>query len=600
MALAAQLNLLESADLIRLAQAQPELEYLFRHALIQDAAYRSLVKQDRRQLHLAVGEALERMYLEDPAGGGIERLTSGELAALLGRHFDEAGDHRRALKYYALAGDAAARIYANTEAVAHYAQALDIAKRLTDTSADLLRHLYLSRGQALELNGQHTEALSDYAEMERLAQQRGDRALQLVALMARAKIHATLNLEQNPAQAQQLLEQSLSLARDLGDRAAECKVRWNLMNLLLWSGGDQRQAVAYGEQALALARELNLREQLAFTLNDLSYAYMSIGDWLRVQPVLDEARELWRELSNLPMLVDNLANSVLIRFRAGEYEQAIQTADEALRVSRSINNVWGQAGSQSYIGLVYLERGEFDRAISIMEGAIQLGEQAGHPAPTVNTRSDLAWAYGMLGAIEHGLELAQLALTRAGNTPFLRVAPLAMLARLCLLSGDPSAAWATLQEGYHELKPEGLQWFALILLSLADGELALARQEHTRAISVMDSLLAHLRETQTRPFAPDALYLKGKAFLGQGREDEAQEVLIEARARAEALGSRRSLWRILIALSEIEAGRGNDAEAQSLRRRAREIVVYIADHTPVDLRATFLNLPHIRAVVQGA
>jgi len=110
---------LEFSGLVRLAQALPELEYLFRHALIQDAAYRSLVKADRRTLHRIVGEALERAY--------ADRID--EIAPLLARHFDEAGDDDRALKYFTLAGDVAARTYANAEAILHYTCALQIAKR---------------------------------------------------------------------------------------------------------------------------------------------------------------------------------------------------------------------------------------------------------------------------------------------------------------------------------------------------------------------------------------------------------------------------------------------------------------------------------------
>ena len=59
--LRAQLAHLESGGLVVLARLQPELEYLFRHALVQNAAYASLVKADRRMLHQAAGEALERL-----------------------------------------------------------------------------------------------------------------------------------------------------------------------------------------------------------------------------------------------------------------------------------------------------------------------------------------------------------------------------------------------------------------------------------------------------------------------------------------------------------------------------------------------------------
>src|SRR5258707_858405 len=82
---------LDAADLIRLSQVEPNLEYLFRHALVQDAAYESLLKSDRQRLHLVVGQILEKVY--------PERLD--ELAPVLGHHFYEAGSRSEAQKYFA-------------------------------------------------------------------------------------------------------------------------------------------------------------------------------------------------------------------------------------------------------------------------------------------------------------------------------------------------------------------------------------------------------------------------------------------------------------------------------------------------------------------
>ena len=76
-----QLDTLEARGLIRVATLQPELEYLFRHALLQDTAYGSLLKQERRALHQVVGQTLEELYPE----------RAGELAAVLAMHFEQAG-----------------------------------------------------------------------------------------------------------------------------------------------------------------------------------------------------------------------------------------------------------------------------------------------------------------------------------------------------------------------------------------------------------------------------------------------------------------------------------------------------------------------------
>ncbi len=114
MSLPDHLSALESAGLIRLAQLEPELEYLFRHALVQDAAYASLLTADQKQLHLAVGTAVEQLYADQ-----LE-----EQAAMLARHFEIAGEDQKALKYFILAGEAALAAYANEEAESLFRSAL--------------------------------------------------------------------------------------------------------------------------------------------------------------------------------------------------------------------------------------------------------------------------------------------------------------------------------------------------------------------------------------------------------------------------------------------------------------------------------------------
>ncbi|HET7376251.1 MAG TPA: adenylate/guanylate cyclase domain-containing protein, partial [Anaerolineae bacterium] len=141
MTLTSQLSALESSGLIQLAQTQPEVEYHFRHALVQDATYASLLKADRKHLHEKVGSILEQLY--------PEQLK--ELAPLLGHHFAEAGADEPAIKYLSLAGDVAAGRYANAEAIIHYTRAIEIARH--SPHVELSAHLFSQRGRALELSG---------------------------------------------------------------------------------------------------------------------------------------------------------------------------------------------------------------------------------------------------------------------------------------------------------------------------------------------------------------------------------------------------------------------------------------------------------------
>src|SRR6267378_2291255 len=90
-----QLGTLEASGLIEIAALLPELEYLFRHALIQEAAYSSLLKQDRRTLHRAAAETILLLHPD----------RERELAGVIGMHFEQAGDTAQAAQHLVLAGE---------------------------------------------------------------------------------------------------------------------------------------------------------------------------------------------------------------------------------------------------------------------------------------------------------------------------------------------------------------------------------------------------------------------------------------------------------------------------------------------------------------
>jgi predicted ATPase/class 3 adenylate cyclase len=595
-----QLRTLQHADLIREAARDPELEYSFRHALTQEAAYNSILLKRRRELHRRVGETMETLFT-----GQLE-----EQASRLGYHFYEAND-LRAQHYYTLAGDAAARLYANTEAAAHYRRALEIAKHASENSlpahvpaahiphrADAVGErfqpsanfldLYLRFGKVLELIGQHAEALANYLEMEALAREQHDRAQELAAVLARATVHSTFTPVHNPAQAEALLAQALTLARELRDRASESKILWNLMLVNVFTN-RLIEAIQYGEPALALARELNQREQLAFTLNDLGRSYADLGDLERAYALLEEARALWRELGNRPMLADNLFAAASANYFSGNYDQALALAAEGFQISEAIDNPWGKSYSRLIAGFIYLDRGLLDQAIKTMTTCIQLGDEGGLVASSIAVRTDLGWVYATLGDADRGLELVHTSYaTAAEKLPEWKSLPVAVLVRIHLRRGDLAEAEAAVNETPLKPIPLPFERYAVVI-GLAQAELAFAQQDYAQALKVVNDLLAGLPKS-SRANIPEILYLKSRILLAQSQEAEAREVLHTAHAQAEALGSHFNLWPILLALSEVEQRSGNQAEVEELRKQAREIVEYMAGQIgEAELREAFLK-----------
>lgn len=576
-------------------------QYSFRHILFQQYLYDSLDQIEREYFHKAVGNELEQFF-----GDQVYSI-----APQLARHFAVGGDHQRALKYSSMAGDMAAAVYANTEAEAHYRHALEFAKSIQVGSAKLasdqtLTSLYIKLGRTLELNAQYDLAMNNYEDMGTLALDRGDLEMELASLLARAAIRTTINFARDPTVGKILLEKAYSRTRQLGDRTAEAKILWNLLLLSAYTGGDPQQRIEYGEQALALARELNLREQLAFTLNDIYYAYAGANQWKQARTSLYEASDIWKELGNQPMLSETLMRIHATYLVEGDYEQAITYSDEAFRLGKQSNNLDAQALSRFLIGFVYLERGQIHKALSIMNETVTVAESVANLTPLTSTRAELGWVYGQLGAVKRGLKLVHLARSTADEKlPILRFWSRAILVSLHLLGGDLASAERSMRSlgDYHEVKNRfGYMPFMWIRVALAEGEFAFSQQDFSRTALLMDKLYADLHQADIRYLRPDVLYLKGRALLEQGSTytEEAHEILTNARAEAEALGSRRALWPILIELSEIEQWRGDAIEAEALRKQTREIVEYIAHHIEIpELRVSFLDLSNVKSALSA-
>ncbi len=583
---------LQNAELILETGRSPEREYAFRHSLTQEAAYNTILLRRRREFHRSVGEAMEELFPD----------RYEELAQRLAHHFAEARVADKALRYYTLAGDAAMRLYANAEAAGHYGEALQLALR-QNGSGETLAHIYRSRGRAMELSDQFEDAIDNYAEMESLAHERGDSALELAALTARASVHATQSPKFDPIKAKADSDRAFTLARELKDRESESKILWNLMMVNMHGLSNPEQAVAYGEKSLAIARELGLREQIAYTLSDLGWAYGGVSKLDLGGSTLDEARELWKELGNLPMLSNNLSVSSLLAFLRAEYEVPIANSVEALEISRSIDNIWGQWSAASSPCFTYMELGELGKSIESSKLADSLSQQGGLVLQRSFGYGILAWAYASAGSFDKGRPYYNQASQSdmAGAPAPLRSWSLALLGMFEVAAGDLQSAEESISEAHTGIDLNDFTYPASAFVLLARGQLAVAQGDWDRANIESDEMIEVLTGAGARTFLPDGLYFKGRALQAKGHPTEARESLVQASDLAEQISARRIHWRILGSLSDAEAAAGRSAEAERYRSMALDIVRYIAERTGSDeLRASFLAQPDVRPILKDS
>ncbi|MDX1617127.1 MAG: hypothetical protein R3300_22675, partial [Candidatus Promineifilaceae bacterium] len=130
---------------------------------------------------------------------------------------------------------------------------------------------------------------------------------------------------------------------------------------------------------------------------------------------------------------------------------------------------------------------------------------------------------------------------------------------------------------------------ALIQLALGRPELALAE---------LDQIIERVRQAGIRNQMAELLLAQAQALASLGRLEQAVKELREAERVAAEIGQRRVLWRIQAMVAELETRRGNKAAAETVRRRAREIVAYIAEHAGDDkLRESFIALPEVQSLL---
>ena len=590
-----QLAQLEDVQLVR-RLADDDSAYQFKHVLAQETTYQSLLVKTRRDIHLRVAHYYEHLSAATPASN----------AEILAHHYFEGGDLAKTFHYSLLAGDAAARLYAHPEALMYYDRALEMIHRLSGASNaqvltdDEIAALYTNRGRVYELSNRYDLASENYMEMEKFGRATGNHTLELSGMTLRAILLATYTSEFDPVRGSELSAQILERAQEIGDRAVEARIHWIMLLLAKYGDGNIEQAIVHGERSLELARALGLRELIAYTLNDLAAPYGAVSRFDATRAVLEEAIGIWKELGNLAMLSDTIANLIQVHYYAGDMEQTMQASSEALRLSQMTGSLWGQAYSQMWIGSMLAEVGEYGAALKVMQEVLHTSETANFLPPQVATRIDYAWLLGEVGLLEQAMQEAERASTLLQDIQPFAMFVLTVRIRLALLAGDLNAAeqiaaqTSDAPESPFKNDPDGMA-----RITFYEAELALAQQDYARAFAALDSAINFFKANHVVAFLPEALFLKARVLDAQGDAESAIAILSDALDASKPLPSRRMQWQILAMWSELEARRGHLEMARELRTQAREVVEYMSRHLgSAEWESAFLSLPRVRALFQ--
>ena len=235
------LTQLVEAELLYQHGLSPQTRYIFKHALVQDVAYQSLLKSTRQQYHRKIAQVLEEQFGE----------TKEAQPELLAHHYTEAGLIAQAIPFWQRAGQRASQHSANAEAISHLTKGLELLKTLPDTPERVQQELTLQVPLGVALMAVKSWAAPEvertYARAREICQQIGETPQLFPVLWG---LWAFYVVRAEFKTARELGEQCLRLAQSMQDPTLLVGAHYALGGLLIWLG-EFSPARAHLEQGIA-------------------------------------------------------------------------------------------------------------------------------------------------------------------------------------------------------------------------------------------------------------------------------------------------------------------------------------------------------------
>jgi class 3 adenylate cyclase/tetratricopeptide (TPR) repeat protein len=389
------------AELLREWAHAPERQYIFKHALTQEAAYASILHEQRRALHREAATFLER-----------ETAAAPDRAPLLAHHWLRAEDWEKALTYSIEAARRAQALYARPEAIAHYWQALTLLERLpptaerTRTYADVVLALETLPGwrrtereredgfRHLERARQATSELGDDARMARLegviAWHRGEEAGLQRALRraeqardeeacARISLYYGGHLGQVARYEESLtyIDQGVAALGRLGqvhDQAYEMATSGRCYSS---RAGHLAKALDYAMRARALGDGLGDARLKAWRTMEAE-PYMYKGLWLDVTRVVEEGLPLAWEIREWPVIFWTSAWGAIAHVKLGQHAEARRLLDRAIPACEAASYTYGWNMIFLQVALADLELavGNVPAALAAARRAVDIAKES--------------------------------------------------------------------------------------------------------------------------------------------------------------------------------------------------------------------------------
>ncbi len=404
------LSKLVDAELLYQRGRPPRAKYTFKHALVRDAAYQSLLRRTRQYYHERVAQLLVTDF---PA------LVESE-PEVIAHHYTEAGSTEPALAYWCQAGQRAIQRSANLEAIEHLSRGLSILSALPDASSyveqELQLHTTLGPAYMAAKGYAADEVEQSYLRARELCEQVGETRQLFQTMLGLWNVYL---VRAEIARARDLAEQCLALGQKMQDELRLQQAHYVLGNTLFHSGVFVT-AREHLERSLTLYNDRYHHARAVQNPGVVSLSYLAWTLWhlgfpdqalQRSQDALELARELAHPYS-LTFALD--FSAWLYQFR-GEGSAARQDVQAAIALATEQSFPLWLAMGMPLAGWVEVEQEQREAGLLQLQKGMTAFEGTGAQVFWPNMLILLADSYAQLGRIETGLTTVEAALTTIEN-----------------------------------------------------------------------------------------------------------------------------------------------------------------------------------------
>lgn len=350
--------------------AMNETRYLFKHALMRDAAYGMQLVSHRRQLHQRAARVIEK-YNQD----NIEAYY-GALAYHYEQAVDEAAPaevRQKACTYLELAGDLAREAFQNTTAINYYQRLLTLQEQHSNDLALKEKRKDVLRKQGIIWVGIGELNSAEQAFRESLDLAKAMQSFESLAL-AQRELGRILALRGDFGLAMTYHQAALSYFQSNNHDEGHAKTLREI-GVTYWRNKQLTKAIEQYRDALQIYELTNDRPGKAQVMGLLGIALRGDGQYAQALVTYKDAQEIQEELGDIQNLADLLGNMGFLYWRLGDYEQAERAYNKALTLSQKAGSTRAGARNLGNLGLVYRDKGDYGEALKHLDQAVELAQK---------------------------------------------------------------------------------------------------------------------------------------------------------------------------------------------------------------------------------